>query len=131
MPPNPIALVPNFMQRVPGPWHFSLLIRRMFAKNLHAMEYDPHVQYRFHQFFMFAWAGAIVAMPFFKHFYNHDVGILIVQEISFYANFATDFGAMSAALAAGNFHCPGCTCQTPKTPPGRGMHELAAFDLSK
>ena len=105
----------QLMLKYPGPWHISLIIERLLARELKSLNYDPHVQYRFHQFFMVLWSICIGAMPFFPGLYNHQIGTLIIQEISFYANFATDFGAMSAALAAGNYHCPGCTCQETDT----------------
>lgn len=92
----------------PGPWAISLLLRRLFAKNLHALEYDPHVQYRFHQSFMFFWVIAMAGVWFMPAF--HDIAARLIMEVSLYANFATDFGAMSAALAAGNYHCPHCAC---------------------
>lgn len=97
----------------PGPWAISLLIRRLFARSLKSLEYDPHVQYRFHQSFMFFWLIAIAGVWFAPAF--HDVAARLIMEVSLYANFATDFGAMSAALAAGNYHCPGCACTDKST----------------
>lgn len=101
----------------PGPWAISLIFKRLLVRNIHALEYDPHVQYRFHQSFAFLWLLCIFALPFFPVLYTHNLGTLIVQEISLYANFTTDFGSMSAALAAGNYHCSGCRCKdTVRTP---------------
>lgn len=98
------------LTRGPGPWAISLLIRRLLARNIKALEYDPAVQYRFHQSFMFFWLLAMVGVVFVPAF-HHEVASLLIMEVSLYANFATDFGAMSSALAAGNYHCPGCNCR--------------------
>lgn len=98
------------MQQYPGPWHVSLIFERLLARKVHGLEYDPHIQYRFHQTFAILWFCALWVLPFFPKLYGHSVSALIIQEISLWANFATDFGAMSAALAAGNYHCPGCKC---------------------
>lgn len=98
----------QFLERAPGPWAVSLIIRRMLARNLQSLEYDPHVQYRFHQSFMFFWLFALVSVWFLPAF--HELAQRLIMEVSLYANFSTDFGAMSSALAAGNYHCAGCSC---------------------
>jgi len=97
------------VKRFPGPWAVSLIFRRLLAKNLKSLNYDPHVQYRFHQSFMFFWLLCIFGVWFLPAF--HDMASRLIMEVSLYANFSTDFGAMSAALAAGNFHCRGCQCK--------------------
>lgn len=95
--------------KIPGPWYVSLIIERLFARQIKSLEYDPAVQYRFHQSFMFFWIVAMVGVAFIPAF-HHNVASLLIMEVSLYANFATDFGAMSSALAAGNYHCKGCNC---------------------
>jgi hypothetical protein len=101
----------QFLVRVPGPWAVGLLARRLLAHNLHSLEYDPHVQYRFHQSFMFLWLICMVGIWFMPLF--HEMTARLIMEVSLYSNFATDFGAMSSALAAGNYHCKGCRCGDP------------------
>jgi hypothetical protein len=76
--------------------HLLLLFRR----DIHALEYDPAAQYKFHFFWTWVWFLAMIALPFFPTLWGYSVPALIIQEISLWANFATHFGAMSAALAA-------------------------------
>lgn len=66
---------------------------------VHALEFNPRVQYRFHLIMAYFWIGWIVAVPFIRVF-NHEITGLFIMEASLYANFATEFGAMSSALAA-------------------------------
>lgn len=102
----------SLMQTVPGPWHVTLLLRQLVAKNIHSLEYDPRVQYRFHQFFMYVWLAGMIIVWASGAF--SDLSARLIMEVSVYANFATDFGSMSAALAAGNYHCQGCNCSEQK-----------------
>lgn len=104
----PLTQLQRLMAQYPGPWHVSLIIERLLARNLKSLEYDPHVQYRFHQTFMFIWICCIGGVWFLSAF--HEMAPRLIMEVSLYANFATDFGAMSSALAAGNYHCAGCRC---------------------
>lgn len=83
----------------PKPKAFHLLIL-LFTRNVHSLEYDPAVQYRFHFAAAWLWFAAMIAIPFVPTLYGHQVAALVIQEVSFWANFATHFGAMSAALAA-------------------------------
>jgi hypothetical protein len=101
----------EFLMKYPGPWHISLIFKRVLAREVKSLEYDPHAQYRFHQTFTVIWIIAMIGLPFCGVLYAHNISSLIIQEISLYANFTTDFGAMSSALAAGNFHCNGCNCK--------------------
>lgn len=96
------------LEHTPGPWAISLLIKRMLARNLKSLEYDPHIQYRFHQSFMFFWVICMIVVWFIPAF--SEITQRLIMEVSLYANFSTDFGAMSSALAAGNYHCRGCSC---------------------
>lgn len=75
-------------------------LRLMFTTNVHNLEYDAATQYRFHFFWAWLWFLALVAIPLFPMAWGHSVPALIIQEVSLWANFATHFGAMSAALAA-------------------------------
>jgi hypothetical protein len=71
-------------------------------KDVNHLEHDPRSQYRFNRFWALLWGLGIITIPFFPTLYAHTISALIIQEISLWANFATHFGAMSAALAAGN-----------------------------
>jgi hypothetical protein len=98
------------MLKYPGPWHISLIFERLLAREVHSLEYDPHVQYRFHQTFAIFWLIFMAALRWMPSLYDHNLASFLIEEISLYANFTTDFGSMSAALAAGNYHCQGCNC---------------------
>lgn len=77
-----------------------LQIYHLFSKEAHALEYDAKVQYQFHRVMALLWFLAMLVIPFFPSTYSGSIGLLVVLEVSLYANFATEFGAMSAALAA-------------------------------
>lgn len=59
-------------------------------------------QLRFHQTMATLWLVAMLIVPFFPGFWSHSVGILIVLEVSLYANFATECGAIPSTRAAIN-----------------------------
>lgn len=67
---------------------------------IHQFESDAGTQLRFHTIMAVVWIGAMVAIPFFPQLYGHGIAALIIEEISLYANFSTEYGAMSAAIAA-------------------------------
>ena len=77
---------------------------------IHDLEYNPKTQYRVHIAASYFWI--ITAMPILVLFFGFPEqwlqwGILITLLYSLYANFATDYGAASAALAAmGNAPLP-------------------------
>lgn len=71
---------------------------------LHDLEYNPHTQYRVHIGAAYFWI--VSAVPILVFFFGWpdqwlQYGVLITLIYSLYANFATDYGAASAALAAG------------------------------
>lgn len=72
----------------------------LFAGNIHDLEYDPRTQYKFHQRLTWLWFITMIILPFGPTLWAHSISALIIQEISLWANFATHFGAMSAAIAA-------------------------------
>lgn len=71
-------------------------------KDISLLEHDAQTQYKFNRFWALVWSLTMVAIPCVPTLYAHSVSALIIQEISLWANFATHFGAMSAALAAKN-----------------------------
>ena len=81
---------------------YRLPIVMFFVRDLDKLENDAATQYSFNRFWAVIWFCAIVAVPFIPRLYTHDIGVLIIIEISLWANFATHFGAMSSALAARN-----------------------------
>lgn len=83
--------------------------RRQFAARswlgpvLHDLEYNPKTQYRVHITASYFWIiSAIPILIFFFGFPDQwlQYGVLVTLIYSLYANFATDYGAASAALAA-------------------------------
>jgi hypothetical protein len=73
---------------------------RIFIKDL---ETNPHSQYKVHLWGMWYWVAnfpAVTALFFFAPGVWVKVGLLVTLIYSIYANFATDYGAMSAAMAA-------------------------------
>lgn len=106
---QPTTQFQRFLIRWPGPWHISLIFKRLLVRRIKSLEYDPHAQYRFHQMFAILWLTCMAAVIFVPSF-RHSVLSLLIFEASLYANFDTDFGSMSSALAAGNYHCKGCRC---------------------
>ena len=67
------------------------------------VEGRPATQYNFHKIMSRVWLTCmVVTVPVvvFAPVFWVKIGILWVAEISYYANFATDSGAMSAANAS-------------------------------
>lgn len=66
-------------------------------------ETDPHLQYKIHRWGMYFWLFNFFACSVL-FFFSPGVwlkwGLYITLMWSIYANFSTDFGAMSAAMAA-------------------------------
>jgi len=72
---------------------------------LHDFEYNPKTQYKVHLVAMWVWTFSMITVVGLFTFANHFwqvVSVLYLVLISLYANWATDYGAMSAALAAMN-----------------------------
>jgi hypothetical protein len=70
---------------------------------IHDLEYNPRTQYKVHIAASYFWI--ITAAPILLLFFGFPEqwlqwGVLITLLYSLYANFATDYGAASAALAA-------------------------------
>jgi hypothetical protein len=67
------------------------------------LETDPHVQYKVHLYGVVYWLinfPLVCALFFGEPALWLKLGIFITLIYSIYANFATDYGAMSAAMAA-------------------------------
>jgi len=67
------------------------------------LETNPHTQYKVHYYGMLYWLvnfPAVTALFFLAPTVWLKWGIFITLFYSIYANFATDYGAMSAAMAA-------------------------------
>jgi hypothetical protein len=68
-----------------------------------ALESDPDVQYRVHRWGAIYW---LINFPIFAYLFFFargfwdTTGVFVILIYSLYANLATDYGAMSAALAA-------------------------------
>jgi len=73
---------------------------RVFVREI---EGRPQTQYTFHRIMSRVWLGCmVVTIPIviFAPAFWAKIGILLVAEISYYANYATDTGAMAAANAS-------------------------------
>jgi hypothetical protein len=73
---------------------------RLFIRDL---ETNPHAQYSVHKYGMWYWVinfPAVTALFFLAPVVWLKWGLYITLIYSIYANFATDYGAMSAAMAA-------------------------------
>lgn len=73
------------------------------AKDKEKFERDPHFQFKVHKIFTYVWlvnivAASIVFFAFPGLWASASVFYLVL--ISLYSNFATDYGAVSASLAA-------------------------------
>lgn len=67
------------------------------------LETNPHTQYKVHLYGVVYWLvnfPAVTLLFFFAPALWLKLGIFITLVYSIYANFATDYGAMSAAMAA-------------------------------
>ena|ERR1035441_211648 len=67
------------------------------------VEGRPATQYNFHKVMSRVWLACMVITPpvvIFAPVFWAKAGILWVSEISYYANYATDNGAMAAANAS-------------------------------
>ena len=73
----------------------------LFRRDIRKLEYDPATQYRFHFTATWTWLTSmpLTAAIFWPHSLA-QLAQLLILEISLWANVATHFGAMSAALAA-------------------------------
>jgi hypothetical protein len=85
--------------------HFHMPLRHGWVKFLiKDFETNPAVQYRIHMTFTYIWlvnmAVALAVFIFAPRFWQ-TASVLYLVLVSLYANFATDYGAVSAAIAAG------------------------------
>jgi Na+/phosphate symporter len=91
-------------QKVDALSRTPLPLRHAWVKHiLHDFEYNPVTQYKVHLAAMWVWTVSIVTVVCLFAFANRFwqiVSVLYLVCISLYANWATDYGAMSAALAA-------------------------------
>lgn len=84
---------------------YRLPLVLIFARDVNKLEHDPVAQYRFNRFCAIFWGIQIFLLPVTVFFWPSlwlRIEFFYVTEASLWANFATHFGAMSAALAAMN-----------------------------
>ncbi|HWZ65638.1 MAG TPA: hypothetical protein VNX65_02450 [Patescibacteria group bacterium] len=70
---------------------------------IHDFESNPELQYKIHMFFTYIWlVNMVVAVSvfIFAQPFWQQASVLYLVLVSLYANFATDYGAVSAAEAA-------------------------------
>jgi hypothetical protein len=91
-------------RKVDAIYHTALPRRHRWVKHIiKDFEYNPVTQYKVHLFAMWVWTASMVTVVCVFTLANHFwqiVSVLYLVLISLYANWATDYGAMSAALAA-------------------------------
>jgi hypothetical protein len=71
----------------------------MLPKVLNDFENDARTQVRFHLIMAWFWLGGMVATLFIPTFHG-QMAALLIMEVSLYANFSTEFGALAAAQAS-------------------------------
>lgn len=77
---------------------------------MHKIGNDPRWQFHIHGVFTTLWVASMLVAPFLPAFRGgHNLSALLIMEVSLWANAATHFGAMSAAIAG--------MLQTPKEIP--------------
>lgn len=85
--------------------HYHLPLRHGWIKYLiKDFETNPAVQYRIHMTFTYVWlVNMLVVLLVFLYLPEVWIrlSVLYLLLVSLYANFATDYGAVSAAIAAG------------------------------
>jgi len=72
----------------------------MMPKVLRDFENDAKTQVRFHLFMAWGWLFTMFGVVFTPALWSHSLGILVVLEVSLYANFATEYGSLAAAQAS-------------------------------
>lgn len=80
-----------------------ITVMSKLAKDKERFERDAELQFRIHKTFTYVWiVNACVALFVFFAFPGlwASASVLYLVLVSLYANFATDYGAVSAALAA-------------------------------
>lgn len=95
----------HLRHRSPHHW-IGYQLGKRFIKDF---ESNPQVQYRIHMTMSYVWlANFLLALGVFVFAQPlwQAVSVLYLVCISLYANFATDYGAVSAALAAGTAPAP-------------------------
>lgn len=84
---------------------FRLPLLLIFSRDINRLEHDPVAQYRFNRWCAIFWGGQMIMLPIMIFIAPRlwlKIEFFYVTEASLWANFATHFGAMSAALAAMN-----------------------------
>lgn len=83
--------------------HVPVVRHRWLRHIIRSFESDPAVQYRIHMTFTYFWlvnmALALAVFLFAQGIWQR-ASVLYLVLVSLYANFATDYGAVSAAEAA-------------------------------
>lgn len=89
--------------------HLFIILMMLLRRDVHDLEYNPAVQFKWHLVMTYTWFLAMAGFTivwfatfgFGSQFTNGSLWLLFFTLwVSLYANFATDFDAMSAALAA-------------------------------
>lgn len=57
----------------------------------------PEARYRFHVIMLLVWFASMIVVPFFKW---DSFGVLAIIEVSLYANFSTELGALDSSKAS-------------------------------
>lgn len=88
---------------IPTRHAWLLAIFRALAKDKERFETDAKLQFKIHKIASYFWIVNFFVALFvffaFPAFWSH-ASVLYLVLVSLYANFATDYGAVSASLAA-------------------------------
>ncbi len=77
---------------------FVAVLHPKWVKDL---ENDAKTQAKFHLFMAWFWLLAMGIVPFMPTFQGvAQLAALLIMEVSLYANFATEFGSLSASQAS-------------------------------
>lgn len=91
------AVVEKIKQFNPyNPLHLAV---RLVASRVHRLEYDPVTQFKFHFFFTWFWFLTLCSVPWISKLYGRNLGVLIIEEVSLWANFVSHMTALGSAIA--------------------------------
>lgn len=76
-----------------------MLLQVLHPKFISKLESDAKTQARYHLIMSYAWLLSMIVTPFMSAFHG-QIAALLIMEVSLYANFATEFGALAAAQAS-------------------------------
>ncbi len=77
-----------------------MLFHMLRPRFIDQFENDARTQVKFHIFMAWVWFACMVLIPFVPVLWGWTLPALIIQEVSLYANWSTEIGALTAAQAS-------------------------------